>query len=540
MAELPHLTIGRYELRKEIGRGMMGVVYEAFDPALARTIALKTIQLSFRVGTQDLAGFEARFFAEARIAARLSHPGIVVVHDVGRDAQTGTLYIAMERLRGRTLADVISDGVTLEARAALSIVARLAEALHHAHAQGVVHRDLKPANVMLLPSGEPKILDFGIAKMETARVKLTSDGQFFGTPLYMSPEQAQGQDLGPRSDLFSLGAVAYNLLTGQAAFAADSIPAILRRVIEQEPLPPSYLVPSLPSGVDAMIGRALAKNPDDRYPDGRSLATDIKEILGERAPQESGTAAPSSRALESGAREPRAEREPDRRRSPVVGVATRPGGDLEDELETLVSGLIPLPDVAASASSAPIAPATPSPRAPRWIPILALAGAVVVVALAVSGYLLWPSVAPRHTPQAVASSPPPSPTPPPARAETPPPALAERPSPQPPPAPSASLALDFEYPLENGRLSVWVDGQLAVVQDLEGRPGKKLVAFKIHEGSLEKTLEVQPGRRKVRVRVAWDDNVREGALTASFRAGSTRRMEIRLGRIRKNLSLEWK
>ena len=530
MAELPHQTIGRYELRKEIGRGMMGVVYEAFDPALARTIALKTIKLSFHVGTEDLEGFEARFFAEARIAARLSHPGIVVVHDVGRDARTGTLYIAMERLQGRTLADVISDGLRLEARAALKVVARLAEALHHAHGQGVVHRDLKPANVMLLPSGDPKILDFGVAKIETARVKLTSDGQFFGTPLYMSPEQAQGQELGPRSDLFSLGAVAYNLLTGQAAFAADSIPAILRRVIEQEPLPPSYLVPSLPSGVDAMIGRALAKDPDDRHPNGQSMASDISEILGERVPQDS----------VAGASEPRAEREPDRRRSPLVGVATRPGGDLEDELETLVSGLIPLPDLAASASSAPIAPATPSPRAPRWIPILALAGAVVVVALAVSGYLLWPDVAPRHTPQAVASSPPRSPAPSPARAKTPPPALAERPSPQPPPAPSASLALDFEYPLENGRLSVWVDGQLAVVQDLEGRPGKKLVAFKIHEGSLEKTLEVQPGRRKVRVRVAWDDNVREGALTASFRAGSTRRMEIRLGRIRKNLSLEWK
>jgi eukaryotic-like serine/threonine-protein kinase len=126
MADLPYQTIGRYELRKEIGRGMMGVVYEALDPALARTIALKTINLSFGVEAEDLELFEEHFFAEARIAARLSHPGIVVVHDVGRDAQTGILYIAMERLRGRTLAELISEGVGLDWRAALSIVLRIA------------------------------------------------------------------------------------------------------------------------------------------------------------------------------------------------------------------------------------------------------------------------------------------------------------------------------------------------------------------------------------------------------------------------------
>jgi serine/threonine-protein kinase len=294
----------------------------------------------------------------------------------------------MERLHGRNLADVISDGVALEARAALAIVARLAEALHHAHGQGVVHRDLKPANVMLLPSGEPKILDFGIAKMETARVRLTSDGQFFGTPLYMSPEQAQGHDLGPRSDLFSLGAVAFNLLTGQAAFAADSIPAIMRRVIEDEPPPPSYLVPSLPPGVDEVIGRALAKSPSDRYPDGRTLANDVKRILGE--PTLEGVAA----ALSA----------PSHPRPPLVGVATRPGGDLEDELETLVSGLTPLTDPDAS-GSAPLAPSTSPPTGRRWMLVLALAGAAAVVALGVSAYVLWPYLATRRTPQIVVSPP---------------------------------------------------------------------------------------------------------------------------------------
>jgi serine/threonine-protein kinase len=533
MAEALRPTIGRYEIGNEIGRGMMGVVYEATDPALARTIALKTIKLSFNVGAEDLEVFEQRFFAEARIAARLSHPGIVVVHDVGRDAQTGTLYIAMERLRGRTLADVISDGVVLEWPLALSIVLRLAEALHHAHALGVVHRDLKPANVMLLASGEPKILDFGIAKVETARTKLTSDGQFFGTPLYMSPEQAEGKDLDARSDLFSLGAVAYNLLTGRAAFAADSIAAILRRVVEDEPLPPSHFVPDLPAGIDDLIARALAKDPAWRYPNGASLADDIRKILDSQALHELVPATPPASLFEEQSAEssPAAAR-PGRLRAPLVGVATRPGGDLEDELETLVSGLIPLPDAEALASPRPV----PRKRAaPRWLVVLPLAIAGVFVILGLAAYFLWSAATPRFAPLPLASpgaSVAPA-TPTPAASPT---AVAARPKPLAP----AGLALDFEYPLESGRLSLWIDDKLTLDQDLEGRLAKNVVGIKIHKGTLEKTLRVGPGRHEVRVRVAWDDNVKEESLPATFKAGSTRRLEIRLGRIRKNLSVEWK
>jgi eukaryotic-like serine/threonine-protein kinase len=531
MADLPHRTIGRYEIRKEIGRGMMGVVYEALDPALARTIALKTIQLSFSVGEDDLEVFEQRFFAEARIAARLSHPGIVVVHDVGRDTETGTLFIAMERLRGRTLADIISEGVVLDWRVAFSIVVRIAEALHHAHAQGVVHRDLKPANIMLLPSGEPKILDFGIAKVETARTRLTSDGQFFGTPLYMSPEQALGRDLDPRSDLFSLGAVAYNLLTGHAAFAADSIPAIMQRVIEDEPVPPSHFVLDLPLGVDSIIARTLAKEPAHRYPDGQGLAEDIKEILGGRSPHEHVLAVPPKDLFETLAvepPEPRGEPEP---QMGLVGVATRPGGDLADELETLVSGLIPLPD---ASSPPPAAEAIASPGASRWFVVLALGLTGVLVALGLTAYFLWTNVTPRSTPPTLA------------RTSSPSPPVAPTPSPSAPvdaplaPVPAAALALDFEYPLEDGRLRVWIDGRLSLNQDLTGRLAKNVVGIKIHKGSLEKTLGVRPGRHEVRVQVTWDDNVKEETLNTTFKAGGTRHLEIRLGRIRKNLSVEWK
>jgi serine/threonine-protein kinase len=545
MAALTHRTIGRYELQREIGRGMMGVVYEALDPALARTIALKTIKLSFRVGVEELETFEERFFSEARIAARLSHSGIVVVHDVGRDAETGTLYIAMEHLRGRTLADLISQGVRLDWRVALFIVVRIAEALHHAHSEGVVHRDLKPANIMLLPSGEPKILDFGIAKVETARTKLTTDGQFFGTPLYMSPEQAQGEELGPRSDLFSLGAVAFNILTGQAAFTGDNVPAILHRVIEEDPKPPSHWNPTLPPGVDAVIARCLAKDPQQRYPDGRTLAQDIEAILGGR-PQEravpplpsalfegSATASPSAGV-------PAPSPEPDAARAYPRGLATHPGGDLEEELDTLVSGLVPLDDGPEATPPLALAPVS---RPPRWLLVVPLALVAALGTVGVAGYFLWPSPGPAPSPSGARSRPSPRQEPTtrasaPLDASAPLEELTETVAPS--KASAATLAIDFEYPLKDGRISVWIDGKLSLDQDLAGRPSRNLVGIKVHEGSLEKTLTLRPGRHGVRVRVTWDDNVKEETRAADFKAGAARRLEIRLGRVRKNLSVEWK
>src|SRR3990172_1251282 len=156
--EIPD-KLGRYELRSELGRGMKGVVYEALDPALGRTVALKTIRVTFALSEDEKEQFEKRFLSEARLAAGLSHPNVVVVHDVGWDEATGTPYMALEFLRGRPLSEVVPP--PLPWREALRISARLADALHHAHAQGIVHRDIKPANVMLLASGQPKIMDFG-------------------------------------------------------------------------------------------------------------------------------------------------------------------------------------------------------------------------------------------------------------------------------------------------------------------------------------------------------------------------------------------
>ena len=281
--ESPRRRIGRYEVEGELGRGMMGVVYRAHDPDLGRSVALKTVHLSFAVSEEEREAFERRFLSEARAAARLSHPGIVVVHDVGRDPEGAGLYIAFEHLRGRTLADLAADGTRLEWRKALRLTARVAQALQHAHDQGIVHRDIKPANIMLLESGDPKIMDFGIAKVPAEH--LTATGQFWGTPSYMSPEQASGEPLDGRSDLFSLGAILYLLLTSRVVFEADGLPATLSRILFQDPPPPSRLVPGLPPALDAILARALAKKPAERYPDGTAFAEDLEDVFRGDAPR---------------------------------------------------------------------------------------------------------------------------------------------------------------------------------------------------------------------------------------------------------------
>jgi eukaryotic-like serine/threonine-protein kinase len=290
----PPQRIGRYEIQRELGRGSMGVVYQAKDTVLQRNVALKTISLRFAVSDSDRRTFEARFLQEARAAATLAHPGIVVVYDVGVDPETGTPYMALEFLRGKTLESVLAAGQPLDWRQALRTVARVAEALEHAHAHGIVHRDIKPANIMVLASGEPKIMDFGVAKVDT--VQLTTGGRVLGTPHYMSPEQAGGQRLDGRSDVFALGAVLYELLTGKKAFPGPTTPEVLRRLLHEDPVPPSTMSPGLPAAVDGVAARALAKQTAARYASGKALAEDIEDILAERPPRHLG-AAPSAKPI---------------------------------------------------------------------------------------------------------------------------------------------------------------------------------------------------------------------------------------------------
>jgi serine/threonine-protein kinase len=282
MPALPK-KIGRYEILEEIGRGAMGVVYQARDNSLLRTVALKTMALAATVPEELREQFEKRFYQEARAAAGLQHPGIVVVYEIGIDESTRTPYIALEFLRGKTLERLLAEGGRREWQEALRIGARLAEAVQEAHSHGVVHRDLKPANVMILASGEPKIMDFGVAKLEASM--LTTQGQVFGSPSYMAPELALEAHTDARSDVFSLGCVSYELLTGQRAFSGRTVSEILMRLSREEPQPPSRIVPGLPAQLDAVVALALAKDRTRRYQTAGALAEDFADLLAGRPPR---------------------------------------------------------------------------------------------------------------------------------------------------------------------------------------------------------------------------------------------------------------
>ena len=268
--------IGRYEILEEIGRGAMGAVYKAQDPQIGRTVALKVI-LTRDLPPGDLAVYKERFYREARAAGKMTHPGIITVHDIAEDAY-GTPYLVMEYVEGKTL-DLLSSpaaGERMEFSRCLEYAIQVAEALDYAHRHGVVHRDIKPANILITPGGQAKIADFGVAKL--IGTQYTQVGQVLGTPAYMSPEQLTGAAVDARSDLFSFGVVLYWLLTGEKPFAGDTITAITYKVVHTTPLPPKQLNPALPAEVDTVLLRCLAKNAAERYQNARDLITDLQTV----------------------------------------------------------------------------------------------------------------------------------------------------------------------------------------------------------------------------------------------------------------------
>ncbi|SNT58597.1 serine/threonine-protein kinase [Actinacidiphila glaucinigra] len=254
---------GRYELVETVGRGGMGEVWRGVDRELGRAVAVKVLPPELTRHEE----FRSRFRREARTVASLTHRGIAVLHDVGEDTgeDEAVPYLVMEFIDGRTLAEVLGDGpLTMERSTA--IMRDVADALAHSHAQGLVHRDVKPSNVMITADGQVKILDFGIAKVvaDTA-TRLTATGMTVGTPAYLSPEQIHGTAVDARTDQYSLGCLFYELLTGRPPFTGDSPFAVMNQHLAKDPVPPSALRPQLPADVDAVVLRALAKQPDQRF-----------------------------------------------------------------------------------------------------------------------------------------------------------------------------------------------------------------------------------------------------------------------------------
>jgi serine/threonine-protein kinase len=267
--------IGRYRILGELGRGAMGIVYRAQDPALDRVVALKTIIMSEDAGGRS--EYHKRFFQEAKAAGKLTHPHIVTTYDFGEE--DGIAYLAMELLEGTELRKRMLEG-DVEPDEALDIARQVADGLGFAHERGVVHRDIKPANIMLLPRGQVKIMDFGIARMRIADIK-TSTGIVLGTPKYMSPEQIEGALVDHRSDIFSLGIVLYEMLTGARLFGGDDAPQIMHNVAHVEHEAPTRVNPALPAMLDFVVAKALKKNPSVRYQDTYELAADLATCLAE-------------------------------------------------------------------------------------------------------------------------------------------------------------------------------------------------------------------------------------------------------------------
>jgi serine/threonine-protein kinase len=288
--------LGKYQIRRTLGKGAMGIVYEGFDPGIERTVAIKTILPSQLAGA-EVAGVMARFKREAQAAGRLNHPGIVAIYEYGEDIaqdisdEEATMmaapsaaasaqrvaYIAMEFVKGRELRDFFEKGERFPLPEVLRIMTEMLDALDHAHSQGVVHRDIKPANLILLGDGRVKVADFGIARIEAS--ELTQTGAVLGTPSYMSPEQFMGHPVDGRSDLFSCGVILYQLLTGEKPFTGESTTTIMYKVLREEPVPPSELNLSLAPALDAVVKKALAKQPAQRFQNGKEFAQALHAAL---------------------------------------------------------------------------------------------------------------------------------------------------------------------------------------------------------------------------------------------------------------------
>ena len=277
--------LGKYQVAAEIGQGGMGTVYKGYDPTLDRFVALKV--MAPHLTWQD--EFVERFLREARAVARLRHPNIVTIYDVGRDR--GWYYFAMDFVEGRTVAQLIEDHGPMSMEAALKILRPLGSALDYAHRHGLVHRDIKPSNVVVGKAGHVTLMDFGIVRASRG-ARLTTSGAVMGTPEYMAPEQAGGEDVDPRTDQYALGVVAYEMLAGKAPFKAESTPTLLYKIVHEAPPPLRAARPDLPATATAVIAKALAKEKGRRYP----TCTAFVEALGQ-AGQAADAEAPSHRPV---------------------------------------------------------------------------------------------------------------------------------------------------------------------------------------------------------------------------------------------------
>ena len=285
MSEEAPRKIAKYELRDMLGRGAAGVVYEGFDPFLQRQVAIKIARLELSKNREEAKRYLTAFFNEAHIAGQLIHPHIVGIHDAGIEGQMR--YIVMEYVPGKTLDRFAQPDTLLPMEKVVDTIFKCCRALHYAHGKGVVHRDIKPANLILSDEDVPKLLDFGIARLS---VDPTPEEGMQGTPAYMAPETIAGEPAGPQADLYSMGAVMYELLSGQRPYFADSVHATLYQIVNEEYRPLKELRPDIPGVLVNIVDRALEKEPKNRYQTALEFSTDLSRAFTSLRQQEAGIA----------------------------------------------------------------------------------------------------------------------------------------------------------------------------------------------------------------------------------------------------------
>jgi len=494
--------IGRYEIIAELGRGAMGVVYRARDTQIGRVVALKVV-LTANASAQDIEKYKQRFYREAQAAGRLSHPGIVTIHDIAED-DAGQPYIVMEFVEGRQLNLLLGPTAQVPLERLLDIGIQVAQALDYAHKNGVIHRDIKPPNILVTPDGHAKIADFGIARLEGT--ELTLEGTSLGTPSYMSPEQFRGGAVDGRSDIFSLGAVLYWMFTGQKPFPGENITITSFQVAYENPPLPTVAKSGLPKALDDVLMRCLAKNPASRYATGGDLAADLDAVKGGRPlPTRLGTQPERTEPF------PLPSRKVEPRRPDAT--AEVPAADPDEQTRVAMH----------ASQQMPTRPALPAKRSST--PFLAVAGAVVLLALIVAGQWYWrraqsSPAAPLGAPAAATAS---VPTP-----------AAPKPSPPRPSAPAAApasfanLVVVCKFPLKQATLEITLDGKRLLEVPLKGK--KHLFHY---EGEMERNDNPIPaGQHSLHVRITdtekkgaptWEDSV-----AGAFAKNTASRLEINL------------
>ncbi|MGA9751167.1 MAG: serine/threonine-protein kinase, partial [Acidobacteriota bacterium] len=370
--------IGKYVIERVLGRGSMGLVYLARDPTIDRYVAIKTIALPDGLEEAKVREFRQRFLREARAAGKLNHPCIVTIYEADDGSLGGVPFIAMEYVEGIPWNLKVRQGRKADPETVLPLFRELASALNYAHRAGVIHRDLKPANIIQTQDGHLKLMDFGIAKVPTS--ELTREGQFLGTPAYMSPEQIMGRGVDGRSDLFSLGCVLYEMLTCRKPFAGEDIATVTFQILSESP--PSVLscCPELSPEVDQVVRYLMAKDPERRYASADLLVQDIDAYMAGSAPPHAGTGVTAVVPPPSG-------------QEHMEATVVQPPPELSPSASppapaARASGTVPFPPAAAAGGGVPAAP-RPSSRRPALMLLIAGGGLLAVLLLlgAVGGVL---------------------------------------------------------------------------------------------------------------------------------------------------------